>query len=311
MTRSFLPLHLCLFFLIITAAEASDNVVSSFNIPNHETPKELVQAWLRFHEADLCQGLDTTFIFTRNGMIVRSLVEDEKSYQKLEELLLPLQSSYAIAVDAIRPPEDTKSDDEKEPPASLWENHALRSFLGDPVERIRERPGFEDNPELAPPVADPAVKPRLMLFAERTLTWARKMELYAKDFPALTRIALDPTLLPGMRSRAIAICIAHAQSMEKYIAKLIANLEPAFPRLEKKENSARPEQSVTLKTPVDRADHLSELATTVANRVHQFIYPEHYSVGLDELRQPALIESLRNLLKTNSDFRSSLAKVKQ
>ncbi len=316
MNRSLLLLYLCLSFPIAITTAVSENVVSPDSIPNRETPKELVEAWLRFHETDLCQGSDARFIFTKNGMIVRILVEDEKSYQKLEELLLPFRSSYGIELDATRPPEETKTEEEKreereEPPASLWENYQLRSFLGDPIVRVRERPGFDDNSESAMPSSDPVIKQRLLLFADRTLAWNRKIERYAKDLPALTRVSLDSTLLPGIRSQAAAACLAHTQNLDKYIVKQIKNLEPAFPSSKKKESSGKPDKSAVPDTPVDRADRLSELAAGTARRVHEFIYPEHYSVGLDELRQPALLESLKSLRKANSDFQSSLSKVKK
>ena len=130
MLRAFLVFCICLITPAISRCAASDDVVSSNSVPNHHTPRELAEAWLHFHEADLCQGVDAVFVFEKDGMEVRSLIEDEKSYEKFQELFAPLRSSYKIEVQVTRPPERKKSDDEREPPPSLWENDELRSFYG-------------------------------------------------------------------------------------------------------------------------------------------------------------------------------------
>ena len=52
-----------------------------------DAPVDLLRVWLRFHEIDLCQEIDTVFVFNKNGMEVWSRVEDDKSYRKFENLL--------------------------------------------------------------------------------------------------------------------------------------------------------------------------------------------------------------------------------
>ncbi len=311
MKRFPLFLYFCLTALALTPTLKSEDGGPSNSVPNRETPTALVEAWLHFHEAELCQGVEAVFVFTKDGMEVQGTIEDEKSYEKLEGLLAPLRNSYKIELHAAGPPQKEKSDEEREPPASLWENYELRSFLGDRVVRMRERPGFEDDPEFVPPPPNPIMKQRLLLYADQTLAWNRKIEKYAKDLPALTRVALDPGLPPELRSEALAVCMAHSQNMEKYVGRLSDSLEPAFPHSRRKEKTVQPQKSIDLNTPVDRADNLSEFAGTVVQGVYRFIHPEHFTVGLDELRQPVLLESLKDLRKLNSDFRNALSRVRK
>ena len=312
MIKFFLSSWVCLILLVGASIANSEYAVLPDSFPNVDTPRELAEAWLRFHEADLCQGIDTVFVFTKDGVEVRSQVEDQKSYEKLEELFAPLRNSWKIDLQATRPQEKPKSDEEheeREPPASLWENYELRSFMGDPVARFRERPGFEADTDTIPPPADPMLRQRLILFADQTLAWNRKVDRYAKDIPELTRVALDPALPSSLRSRARAVCVAHVQNLDRYVGKLNANLEHAFPRVRKKEQSAGPgKPGMVLNTPVQRADYLAESAGSVVERVYRFIHPEQYTVGIEELRQPPLLESLKAFRKIISDFQSSLAK---
>jgi len=44
-----------------------------------EVPLQLREGWLRFHEAELCQGVDAVFVFHKKGMEVWCRVEDEKN----------------------------------------------------------------------------------------------------------------------------------------------------------------------------------------------------------------------------------------
>ena len=47
---------------------------------------------------------------------------------------------------------------------------------------------------------------------------------------------------------------------------------------------------------------------SIARRVHRFIYPEYYTVELEELRNPSLLESLRTLQRMVLEFQEALAK---
>jgi hypothetical protein len=207
---------------------------------------------------------------------------------------------------------DTAKDDKRDPPTSLWENYELRSFLGDPIARAKEREGFEEESLLNFPPSN-LLKQRLLIYAEQTLALSRKMERFAKDLPVLTRAALDPGIAPGLRMQAKTVCLAHSQNLERAIGKLNGNLEAAFPRSPKKERPAQPENlAVPLKTPVDRANYISELTQDVAKRVYQFIHPdpEHYTVGLDELRRPSLLGYFKTLKKADQEYKTAIAKAR-
>jgi len=74
-----------------------------------EVPLQLREGWLRFHEAELCQGVDAVFVFHKKGMEVWCRVEDEKNYHKFTEMLEPLRASYQIDLYATRPTPEEKS----------------------------------------------------------------------------------------------------------------------------------------------------------------------------------------------------------
>jgi len=319
MIRSRLSVFLCFIGLTMMPWAASEGSEPLDGVPGRDTPGELTEAWLRFHEAGLCQGVDAVFTFTKDGMSVRGLIEDERSAQKFGEMLTPLRRSYKIELTLAKPPLELKpedreeaGDDRSDPPASLWENYELRSFFGDPVARAREGEGFEEGAQFnLPPSA--LLKQRLLIYAEQTLALSRKMERFAKDLPVLTRAALDPGMAPALRLQAKTVCLAHLQYLERAIGKLNGNLEAAFPRPPKKERPAQPGgPALSLKTPVDYADYISGLARDAAQRVYRFIHPEpdHYSVSLDELRRPGLLDSFKTLQKADQGYQTAMAKAR-
>jgi hypothetical protein len=46
-------------------AWVSNGTVLSATPPPHDTAQRLVEAWLRFHGTDLCQGVDAVFVFNK------------------------------------------------------------------------------------------------------------------------------------------------------------------------------------------------------------------------------------------------------
>jgi len=50
------------------AIDAPDIDDWPFSVPNQNTPQKLWEAWLSFHETDLCQEVDALFVFNRSGM---------------------------------------------------------------------------------------------------------------------------------------------------------------------------------------------------------------------------------------------------
>lgn len=291
---------------------------ASDSVPNRTTASEMAEAWARFHESSLCRGLDAAFVFHERAMEITGTILDEKSFEKFQELLRPLKATYAIEIHLARLKDEEektgeKKDDEKhdDPPASLWENDELRSFLGDPFSRARERAGFDDDLQLRFPPPDEILKQRLRVFAEQTLAWNSEIERYAKHLPALVQMATDPGLKQRLRMRANAAAMEHAKEIDRLVGKLGTSLAPAFPHSRKVGRITKPEKhGMAEKAIADRAAEVSEFAQSVSLRVYHFIYPEQYTVGLDELRQPGLLVSLKELQKRNEEFLKTLAKSK-
>ncbi len=99
--------------------------------------------------------------------------------------------------------------------------------------------------------------------------------------------------------------------MERIAGRLNASLEPALPYSGGRDRAVRKEKSDSAdKTIVELADHISDFAQAVSLHVYQFIHPEQYTVGLNELREPSLLESLKSLQKMSSEFQQALAKAK-
>ena len=279
------------------------------NRPARDTPLDLARIWLRFHETELCQGVRAVFKFESDGMAVRSLVEDERSYQRFLQMLGPLRGAYRIELDESRPPEDKKSGDSWDPPPSLWENYTLRSYLRDPFAESRDRLDPEDAPQEDPSMGDWLLKRRLWFFAEQTLDWNKRMERYAEELPALTHTALDISVEPEVRSRASAICGAHARNLGKYLEKLEENLERALPQSASGDRPpAEADPSAAIRTSAERAAHISAAARRVGGRIHSFFYPEQHTVEVEELRQPSLLQSLKELQRANEDFQKTLGR---
>jgi hypothetical protein len=302
--------YLCLALMICTAFQMQPpREATEQDAPGRDVPLPLQQVWLRFHEAELCQGIDAAFAFNREGLKVRSLVEDEKSYEKFQEMLEPLRNSYKIDLIAERPPVEKDPDEPKTPPASLWENYELRSFLGDPFAQAKERPGSENHNHYDLPPPGDLLKQQLIIYSEQTLDWNKRMERYAADLPALAHVAFDASSNPELRAHAAAVCRAHALALEKYLGKLSSNLAEALPKGDKKHRSHTKSNAGAGRTGmVNKAEEISETAHDVAHRIYTFIHPETYTVGLDELRQPSLLDLLKSLQKMISEFLKSIDK---
>ena len=276
--------------------------------PLANTAPDLRDLWLRFHEADLCQGLDAVFLFRPSGVEIWCIVEDERSFEKLNELLAPLRSGYQIAVYSTRQPAEKKSLEDRSPPPSLWNNEELRTFLSDPFASAMNAP-VDPNPKAPPLSATQAdmLKERMIMFAEQTLDWNRRLKRYAADLPALTQIAADSSLSSETRARASSICLAHAQAIDRLASRLNDNLSEAFPRGRRPKNPVETDKSDARKLPpVESAQDLSNSALAAARRVYRFIHPQRHTVGLMDLREPSLLEALRDVRKMASGFLRSL-----
>lgn len=275
-----------------------------------EAPKALCRVWLRFHETNLCQGMDAVFVFNRNGVEVWSRVKDKKSYEKLQRLLEPLHEIYQIALYATHPTEDEESGYEWDPPSSLWENYELRSYLGDPFARARERLGSDMERNIIAPPADEMLKQRLLVYAEEVLERNWKIRRYASDLPLLAHVATDPSIDLEFKRKAAQVCKAHAKNLKKELEKLEKSLRYAFPRSrEEEDSSSHQEQSAgSERSYTDFAHQIDIDVQDVANRVDSFIRPKQYTVDLSELRRPSLLEAIKGLEKMVSEFQKAPAK---
>jgi hypothetical protein len=296
------------FFILGTATAVPDEGNAPECTTYRIAPQRLLELWLRFHESGLCQGVDSTFDFNESGMKVRSLVEDEKSYQKFQEMLEPLQSSFRIELDVTRPNAEKKSSDENEndPPPGIWENYELRYNMGDPVAQAKDRPDFEQLRATA--FSDEVLKQRLRLYAEQTLDQKKKMERYASDIRVLVHIALDPAIDPALQAKARSVSYAHAQELGKLLVKLEANLSLAIPKSKQKgrlpstaERADNASQSL-----LNSSDHIANDAHILAQRIYHFVHPEQFTVDLDELRKPSFLESIKELFKIDLEFQKEM-----
>jgi hypothetical protein len=313
------PFILCLLVGVICAviipAQYPGNGASSEGSSFRDTPPKLLEAWLRFHETDLCQGVNAVFEFRNSGMKIWCLIEDQKSYQKLLQLLEPLADHCQIELCATGRPAGKQPDDDRDPPASLWENEELRSYLGDLYAPIKPRSAIDvDSPDIMKrPMSFSdldILKHLLLIYEEQILEYNGKMERYATDLPALARVAADHDVATALKQKATAACWMHSQGLIKYVDKLNANLTPAIPKPKKRKHVSSPSEygSETGKTVVDKAEQISATAQNVARRVHNFIHPENFTVDLDELRQPSLLESLKEMRGMLVGFQKGLGK---
>jgi hypothetical protein len=289
---------------IVCGAERTENM------PNEHTPLKLVEAWLRFHESELCQSVDASFLFHDRRMEILYISKDEGMNQKMRELFQSPNGSYQVELLPTLKLKVKKSDaDDEGPPPSLFMNNELLDYL-------RERPDLDilpydsDRLKTDTEYGKWALKARLTAYAERILEWNRKVKQYAMDLPLLIRVALDPSAASETRLLAVTICTAHAQNLEKSLIKLETDLRQALPKVDKKERSSKTEKTGKAeKTLMESAEQISEAAQTVVQHIHQFLYPEQHSVTLDELRRPSLLDNLRALEKMVMDFQKALLSV--
>jgi hypothetical protein len=201
---------------------------------------------------------------------------------------------------------EKKTVDDNDPPPSIWNNAEIRSYLQDPFGKspipggisVRPAPGGERD-------ADFFLKQRMMMFAHQTLEWNEKMRRYALDLPDLAEAADDAAA--ELKARARAASYAHAQGVEKYAERLTENLTHALPKATRR---FRPtdKESLPSRAPSAQASaaQVASAGQSIARRVYRFIYPQHHTVGLVDLREPSLIESLKTLRTLVDGFEHTL-----
>ncbi len=284
----------------------SDSVESA---PTAETPLELANAWLRFHETELCQSMDAEFRFSGARLEIWCRAEDGRSLEKAKEKLDTFFASDKIEIHAQPLPPEKKRHDDRNPPPSLWNNSELRSYLEDP--EARDRVHFRVPERIAPPRdddAETALKQRIAMFADQTLEWDKKLKRYAEDLPALMREATNVSASADLKARAAAVCLTHAQNLERLADKLEENLGHAFPRIPKHSDLGTEGDPDLGDSSIEAALQISDTGQSVARRIYLFIHPQQYTVGLMDLKEPPLLESLSRLRAMTRRFQSRLGK---
>ncbi len=299
----------------ISQTRGSSAPASLNDISVHDTPGKLMKAWLRFHAMDICQNVVAVFELNKSGMKVWCVIEEEKSYQRFLMLLEPMAASNRIELCATSPPAEKKTSDNENPPPSLWENEELRSYLGNLYSPLKPRSVVANPPigdmELPSGFSDhDLLRHLLVIYADQILEWNKRMNRYAMDLPALASIASDPDVAMDLRLEANSICMDHSRSLQKYLGKLNANLTPAIPTSRESRRSSSRSQKTgdSGKTLVDKAEQIASTAQGIARNVHNFIYPDNFSVNLEELRQPTLLEAFRELDTMVINFQKALNK---
>lgn len=305
------PLVLAVSLIVAAFIPASVQAGDDFSAPMGilDTPEALSRVWLRFHETNLCQGMDAVFVFNRNGMEAWIRVEDKKSYEKLVRILEPLRDIFQIVLYATHPEEEEEPDSYWEPPSSLWENYELRSSLGDPFARARERMDLGSQSNIIVIPADEILRQRLLVYADEVLERNRKIKRYALDLPPLALLSTDPAFASELRLKAAQVCKAHARNLEKELDKLGKSLNYAFPRSGGDDAPPAQEQNRNAgESFVEMAEQIALEARDIAYRVDGFIHPKKHTVDLSELRRPSLLESIERLEEMVSDFQNEPAK---
>ncbi len=276
--------------------------------PQHASPipRVLQDFWLHFHETEMCQEIDAVFAFNEHGMEIWCVVDSSGALEKLRERVEPLRRDFRIDLYVTRPHRDEQRPDDRQPPPSLWNNEQLRSHLGE---------AYGWTPLGIPGVEEPGVprdrdfllKSRLQMFAEQTLELSGRARQYGMDLSELCGVFTDPIVEKEAAARARRIFRAHAASLGRSLAKLDDNLRRALPRPSKAgRQKDRKQTEPTLPLIKEIVDGITQATELIHRRVFRFIYPSDYTVALDDLKEPDLLESLgelRHMLSRISDGR--------
>jgi hypothetical protein len=281
-------------FAAATPGAPLQDLSASAHMPSAQTPSALVEFWLRFHETELCQELDSVFSFHGASLEIWCVVGDEKSYRKLLEMAAPLRPACDVTIYPTRQPAGKKKPIEKAPPPSLWNNEELMGTVQNITPWIL--PSGSSPQSTGGGGSDDVLKQRLIMYADRLQEWSGKIRRYGPELPQLARLGTAPELSEAQRKRSLALCLAHSQSVDKNAARLIDNIIPAIPKSNRRADSA----DKTAKTPIpvsvlEIARGIANLSAISSRGVRSFLYPKEHTVELGDLRDPGLLESLRSL----------------
>lgn len=283
-------------------------------IPLREVAPPLREAWLRFHEGDLCLDIDGVFVFQPRGVEIWCRTKDERGYRQLAALMEPLRRSFQVEIYATRADREKKTGQpqDDEPPPSLWTNGELRLFLRDPFYDSRVGTQYDPAEVSDGPGPAPEMKRRMKLFSDQILEWEAKMVRLASDLPVLADAGYGESPLPDIRSRAREVCLGHAREVRKCVDSLVENLTHALPRGTKTGSAAMAAAPARIfaDTPVRGAPVLARQAQEAGVRIIRFLYPQAHTVTLTDLREPSLIDILKAYQQTVSDFETSARKAR-
>ena len=273
--------------------------------PLRQVAAPLRNAWLRFHENDLCLDVDAVFVFQTKGMEIWCRAKDEGSLRELNALLAPLQGSYRIDLYATYADREKKpwSLEDDDPPPSLWTNEELRSYFRDPDIRWGV---FDDSMSNAILDAgrNPALKQRMKLFSDQIFEWSLKMDRLARDLPILAGAGYGGDRAPEIQERARAVSRDHAREIGRYAGRLLEGLRPAFPRGsggDRPVQGPKPAAGVS-DSPYDSALSAAGRARDLYQKILRFFYPQEYTVNLTDLRDPGLLELAKAVQESAADF---------
>ena len=282
-----------------------DLAAAGSSFPNGEVPYTLRDFWLCFHELELCLEMNVTFAFYGDRMEVWCQPDGEKAFQRFTAMLEPLRFSNSIELHVAEGPRSRGPLDDDDPPPSLWNNAELRQYYQGGPTLASVAAGVERAGEVEPGIV---LKQRLIMFAEETFNGIRKMRHYGEDLPALAAAAFDPSAATDTKSRAAAICLLHAEALDKLAERMNRNMTIALPRTSKNSRSSPDSETAKKeKLPLkDRAVAISSASKKIARRIYLFIEPQDFGVHLSDLKDPDLLESLKNLRAILAAFRQEL-----
>ena len=269
-------------------------------------PAALRTFWLDFHGNRLCQDIDAVFVFHGNGLEVWCLTDNLKSLDRLKRMAGPLSPSYRVDFYVTRPQPERDKGEDRGPPPGLWNNQELRSFLGDIIQEHqgpapRTLSGFDD--------ALFTLTNRMQMFADQLLEHSQRLERYTMDLEALSAVAFDPAHTAADRARARTLCAQHAAGIDECASKLDENLRQALPPPTKRVKSRSAGGEIrSAASPRDVATEIARQGNRVAQRIYRFIYPDNFTVGIADLREPGLLDSLAGLRRMTADFQHRLKK---
>lgn len=283
----------------VRAVEPGGPVPPSFLSSN--APRDITEIYLRFHEKELCGDVSALFVYDGSGLQVWSRARDGGSYGKLMKLIKPLFADYPVETySSTLYPDKGAGSDEPLPP-SLWENSELSDYLLAP---LIETPLIDasDMPMFIGTPAD-LYRRRLRMFSEEVLASGSELERIAAELSELTRMGTDRALDPKLESLAARISMDHCRDMEKLAEKLQKSLERALPGDARTidADSARPDPDETCSIR-DLADRIYESSREIFQGVRSFLYPEHHTVQLEELRRPGILVSLEELRELQKEY---------